>query len=163
MAWLFRKAEKERQEAASAPSQRPARPLYQTILFFGFMVGILIFANWSRPETSNGIWYLLYRWKWIVTSLLAAGLGIVLAAWFSVRRGNSLRLAWRWPASPGWYPHAPEFAFLAGIVGLAFATASAGEEMSEWLDSTWTFTKQILPLLLIGVLIAGLALGSPGT
>jgi hypothetical protein len=36
------------------------------------------------------------------------------------------------------------------------------EELSLWIDSTWTFTKQILPLLLAGVLVAGFLLGGPG-
>ena len=36
------------------------------------------------------------------------------------------------------------------------------EERSEWLSSSWGFAKQIMPLLLIGVLIAGLLLGRPG-
>jgi uncharacterized membrane protein YraQ (UPF0718 family) len=34
--------------------------------------------------------------------------------------------------------------------------------MREWFSSSWTFAKQILPLLLVGVLIAGLLLGRPG-
>jgi hypothetical protein len=36
------------------------------------------------------------------------------------------------------------------------------QELSEWVASTWDFTKQILPLLLGGVLVAGLLLGRPG-
>jgi uncharacterized membrane protein YraQ (UPF0718 family) len=36
------------------------------------------------------------------------------------------------------------------------------EERSDWLDSTWGFTKQIIPLLLGGVLLAGFLLGRPG-
>jgi len=35
------------------------------------------------------------------------------------------------------------------------------DEVSEWTKSSWTFAKQIMPLLLIGVLIAGLLLGRP--
>ncbi len=34
--------------------------------------------------------------------------------------------------------------------------------MQDWLYQTWDFTKQITPLLLWGVLIAGFALGRPG-
>jgi uncharacterized membrane protein YraQ (UPF0718 family) len=34
--------------------------------------------------------------------------------------------------------------------------------MREWFSSSWTFAKQILPLLLAGVLVAGLLLGRPG-
>jgi len=36
------------------------------------------------------------------------------------------------------------------------------EELKAWLDSTWWFMKQILPLLLVGVLAAGFLLGRPG-
>ena len=36
------------------------------------------------------------------------------------------------------------------------------EELSEWVASSWEFAKQILPLLLAGVLVAGLLLGRPG-
>lgn len=36
------------------------------------------------------------------------------------------------------------------------------EELSIWADSSWTFAKQILPLLLGGVLVAGFLLGGPG-
>ena len=35
-------------------------------------------------------------------------------------------------------------------------------ELGEWLAATWGFAKQILPLLLAGVLVAGLLLGRPG-
>ena len=36
------------------------------------------------------------------------------------------------------------------------------EEVREWLEATWGFAKQILPLLLFGVLVAGFLLGRPG-
>lgn len=36
-------------------------------------------------------------------------------------------------------------------------------EISEWVSSTWTFTKMILPLLFGGVLVAGLLMGSPNS
>src|SRR3989339_2102331 len=36
------------------------------------------------------------------------------------------------------------------------------EELKIWIESTWTFTKQILPLLLGGVMVAGFLMGRPG-
>ena len=36
-------------------------------------------------------------------------------------------------------------------------------EIQDWLDSTWGFTLQIMPLLFAGVLVAGFLLGMPGT
>ena len=35
-------------------------------------------------------------------------------------------------------------------------------ELKEWANSSWGFAKQIMPLLLAGVLVAGLFLGRPG-
>jgi uncharacterized protein len=37
------------------------------------------------------------------------------------------------------------------------------EERTSWVESTWSFAKQILPLLFAGVLIAGLLMGRPGS
>ena len=36
------------------------------------------------------------------------------------------------------------------------------EELKEWVSASWTFAKQILPLLLLGVILAGFFLGRPG-
>ncbi|MBW2735081.1 MAG: permease [Deltaproteobacteria bacterium] len=36
------------------------------------------------------------------------------------------------------------------------------DELMEWSESSWTFAKQIMPLLLAGVLVAGFLLGGPG-
>ncbi len=36
------------------------------------------------------------------------------------------------------------------------------EELALWVDASWTFAKQIMPLLLAGVLVAGFLLGGPG-
>jgi uncharacterized protein len=52
--------------------------------------------------------------------------------------------------------------FTAAVIGLSWAAATTRGEAREWVGSTWTFAKQILPLLFFGVLIAGLLLGRPG-
>lgn len=36
------------------------------------------------------------------------------------------------------------------------------DELISWVDSTWGFSKQILPLLFAGVLVAGFLMGRPG-
>ncbi len=36
------------------------------------------------------------------------------------------------------------------------------EELRSWVDATWFFTKQIIPLLFGGVLVAGFLMGRPG-
>jgi hypothetical protein len=52
--------------------------------------------------------------------------------------------------------------FAAAAVGLAIVTSTNGGEVSDWFASTWGFAKQILPLLLAGVVVAGALLGRPG-
>jgi len=53
-------------------------------------------------------------------------------------------------------------AFLAIALAWMISTWFKKEELKEWTLSTWIFAKQILPLLLAGVLIAGFLLGRPG-
>ena len=48
------------------------------------------------------------------------------------------------------------------MFGLVIVANSESGEMQSWIEQTWTFAKQILPLLLAGVLVAGLLLGRPG-
>ncbi|MFH1278595.1 MAG: permease [Candidatus Eisenbacteria bacterium] len=36
-----------------------------------------------------------------------------------------------------------------------------GDELREWIDGSWMFAKKILPLLLVGVVVAGFLLGGP--
>ena len=58
----------------------------------------------------------------------------------------------------GFIPHDPEIAFTAGVIGLSLVIARDQGELGEWFASSWGYAKQILPLLLGGVLIAGLLL-----
>jgi hypothetical protein len=48
------------------------------------------------------------------------------------------------------------------VFGLSFATSTDGGEGGEWFAATWEFAKQIVPLLMLGVLAAGVLLGRPG-
>ena len=58
-------------------------------------------------------------------------------------------------------PEVPMVAFAAAVVGLAVVAGTGGGQGQEWFTSTWGFAKQILPLLLAGVLVSGLLLGRP--
>ncbi len=51
---------------------------------------------------------------------------------------------------------------LLGILTLMLVKWFRKDEMIGWVDSTWGFAKQIFPLLLAGVFVAGLLLGRPG-
>ena len=56
----------------------------------------------------------------------------------------------------------PLVPMIVGIVALSTITLldKRDEENREWTISTWSFAKQILPLLAIGVVTAGFLLGS---
>jgi uncharacterized membrane protein YraQ (UPF0718 family) len=56
----------------------------------------------------------------------------------------------------------PVTAFAAGSIGLSVITSTEKGETGDWFSSSWTFAKQILPLLLFGVLISGFLLGRVG-
>ncbi len=51
--------------------------------------------------------------------------------------------------------------FAAGLVGALLAWFEK-DELGPWVDASWTFAKQIVPLLFAGVLVAGFLLGGPG-
>jgi len=48
------------------------------------------------------------------------------------------------------------------ILGVMLKTWFVKEELTSWVEATWGFMKQIFPLLLGGVLVAGFLLGRPG-
>ena len=53
-------------------------------------------------------------------------------------------------------------ALAVGLVAM-LAAWFGRDELAAWADASWTFAKQIMPLLLGGVLVAGFLLGGPGS
>jgi hypothetical protein len=52
--------------------------------------------------------------------------------------------------------------FLLAGFGLMLILWFSNDEIRRWLEASWDFAVQILPLLFAGVLIAGFLLGRPG-
>lgn len=131
MQLIFGKEEEERQEGfAAMPVPEDKRHLWQYVVYFASMVGVLIFASWSKPDTSTGdvstnsmvkFWMGVYKVHWYFALFFGVILAVVLYLWFTK------------------------------------------DEMKEWVSQTWEFTKQIMPLLFAGVLVAGFLLGRPDT
>ncbi len=119
---LYRKEERAKttSEGFVLPEEDSRRSLGKNIIYFAIMVGILVFANWSRPAQEEGIWYAVFSIKWVITGVLCVLLAAVLWFWF------------------------------------------ARQELSVWTSSSWGYAKKILPLLFIGVIVAGVLLGRPG-
>ena len=120
---IFIREEKERHTDGNlhVAEGEPARPLWKNAVYFGSMVGVLVFANWSKPQEGDAkVWAAIFQVKWLVTGVFLAALLYMIVKWFQKR------------------------------------------ELKEWTTASWDFAKQIMPLLLLGVLAAGLLLGRPG-
>lgn len=52
-------------------------------------------------------------------------------------------------------------AVFGGLLVVCLVLWFKSADLKEWVSSTWTFSKQILPLLLGGVVVAGFLLGTP--
>jgi len=161
---FFRSDEEARIAAQEIPeiNDEDSRSLGQNLLYFGLMIGILVFANWGRPEAEEGLWYAIYHTRWIVTGVLASGLGVVLVAWFGLSWPRLLLVAVPTAVLAILFPHTPALPFVAATVGLSLVTSTSEGELGDWFAASWGFAKQILPLLLLGILVAGLLLGRPG-
>jgi len=160
---FFHKEEAEKAEARMALQQPDAaRPLWRNVLYFASMVGILVFANWGRPDEPTGLWHALYASKWRITGAFAVAFAVILVLWFGLRRWKIVVAGAATAAAALLLPCEPMIPFAVGVVGLSAVTSSDRGEGGEWFSQSWGFAKQILPLLLVGVLIAGALLGRPG-
>ncbi len=80
---IYHKEENERATSQMAmPDPPKGRPLWQTIIYFAAMVGILIFANWAKPIDAGGAWQAIYSVKWIITAACGTVLIAALLLWF---------------------------------------------------------------------------------
>ncbi len=160
---IFRKEEEEKAAAQMLlPDEDVKRPLWQNALFFASMIGILVFANWAKSDQQDGLWVAIYTYKWLLASGFAVALGIMLVLWFEIKSWKVLLSAIPVVLFSLFFPEQPLIAFTAGIIGLSAFTSTDRGEAGEWFYSSWGFAKQILPLLLFGVLIAGALLGRVG-
>jgi len=163
MALIFRRSEQDRLEAAMAlPEPDGVRPLGQIAAFFAAQVAVLVFANWARPDDPSGVWFAIWRAKWWITSAGAVALAVVLVRWYTLAAWKAAAIALPTIVLALVRPEHPELAFTAGVIGLTVVTARDQGELGQWFASSWGYAKQILPLLLGGVLVAGLLLGRPG-
>ncbi len=111
-----------------------------------------------------GAWTTIWKSKWLITTLFAVGFGAILVFWFGIKYWKVVLaavppviLAMVLPMD-GLMMLIP---FSAAIIGVAAITSTQPGEAEEWFAATWTFAKQILPLLFFGVLVAGFLLGRP--
>lgn len=160
---IFRKEELAKAEAAAqTPQPEMKRPLWQNLIYFACMVGILVFANWGKPMEDAGLWHTIWRLKWPITAACAVALAVVLVRWFGVAGWKMAVVVVPAAILALALPQQPMIPFVFGVIGLSVITSTSEGATGDWFSSTWTFAKQITPLLLLGVLAAGFFLGRPG-
>lgn len=160
---IYRKEEIEKANSqAELPEPEVKRSLWQNVIYFALMVIVLVFANWGKPDTNEGFWFFIYNNKWIITSIAGIIFSIILVLWFEINWKKLLIVAIPVVILALIFTDIPMISFAAAMIGLSYLTATGNDEMQDWFKSTWEFSKQILPLLFWGVLVAGFALGRPG-
>jgi hypothetical protein len=172
MSLIYRKEEQQKREDQMNIMVEPEkRPVWQTMTHFFTLVLILVFANWGSPAASDtsSAWYYIWSYKWYITGFFS-----LVLAWSLVK---ILKIKWQWVLaaavatvvsvllsntfieSAKLRPLVPMVVGIAALSVITLLDRQDGENR-EWTLSTWGFAKQIMPLLAIGVVIAGFLLGS---
>lgn len=161
---IFRREEQEKAcMAAGLADPESGRPLWQNVLYIGSMVAILVFANLGKSEDSGVWWTALWNVKWYLTSAAALVLGFMLVRYYGMKWWKLVCTALPVLVLAMLFPDRPVLAFTAGFLGIGALTGTDKEgELRSWFETSWDFAKKIMPLLLFGVLIAGLLLGRVG-
>ena len=133
-------------------------------VIFSVVIGLLMYFIFIREEQARKAEgdFVIEEVKepralWQNALYFASMIGfLVFANWARPQDGDSG--LWAVVFAAKWYL---AIGFLV-ITGVILRKWFRKNEIKEWNQSSWTFAKQIMPLLLIGVLIAGLLLGRPG-
>lgn len=164
MSLIYRKEEKaKREEQMNFPDMPEKRPMWHTSLHFFTLVLILVFANWGKPGdgVTSGTWFWIWANKWYITAGFAVLLIYSLIFILKIK-GLHVLLAALATAVAAFLSASPLVPVVVGIAGISIITLidKNDEDNKEWTLASWDFTKQIMPLLAIGVLVAGFLLGS---
>jgi len=167
----------ERAKAAKAQdvyieADTHARPLRKTALIFLVMVGVLVFANWARSGDVRAVFLCCpggltsYRVEGQILARTTEHVRIA-ANDGSVREIPAVQFQSVEPLHPQGIQESLYRirwllvgSLLAGLAAMVIFWVPKPER-AEWVSGTWGFAKQILPLLLVGVMAAGFFLGTP--
>jgi uncharacterized membrane protein YraQ (UPF0718 family) len=154
MARIFREDEQARTQAAKVETGNH-HSTAQTVLWFATLIAILIAATLGESLA-------IYKWKWWITGALALFMGWQMTQLMQIKLWWILAGALVVVASALLVPEYPQATFLVAIGVLTLILSQSDGAGREWLDTTWGFAKQIMPLLLLGILLSGFLLGRAG-
>lgn len=134
-------------------------------VLFSIIVGVLmhlIFLKEERARNSAGDLQIQYEeevrplWKNSLYFFSMVAI-LVFANWGKPQAGDSG--IWSFLYSKKW--------IITAVFAIALITMLLRwfkkQELKDWTSASWTFAKQIMPLLLLGVIVAGFLLGRPGS
>jgi len=165
MAFIYRKEERAKaEEQMNFPEVPEKRPLWQTSFHFFVLVLILVFANWGAPAAgdTSSLWYYIFAFKWHIVGVFSLLLIYSLIYILKINKWHVL-LSVLFTGVVTLVFRNPLLSMVAGIGAvstIALLDKNEDSDNPDWIESSWTFTKQIMPLLAIGVVIAGFLLGS---
>ncbi len=160
MQFFFRNEEKSK-ESLVMPETDDGRPLWQTAFHFFVLVAILVFANWGKPGETSGFWFLLWQYKWWITGFFGLLFAVSLIFVLKLNKAPVLLSVGLTAVAAVVFHEHPVIPFMTAVVLTSILISRTEGEPQQWMAATWDFTKQILPLLAAGVLVAGFLLGSP--
>jgi hypothetical protein len=85
--------------------------------------------------------------RWTYAAFIAIGLTILIAAPLILPSNASIGINGRFFGE----------LILLGIIGFVASRNFTKDELSGWIWETWKFVKQIFPILIVGVFLAGIA------
>ena len=171
---IYHKEEVQKNAAQMAmPAPQVSRPLWKNGLYFASMVGILVFANWARSGDVRAVFLCcpngLSSYK--VEGTLVSQTDQIVTIRDTSGAINEIPTAQLQNLGDVQKNPVYEFIFkykwilvlaLLAVFSIMVTSWFNRGEISDWVSATWDFAWQILPLLFIGVLIAGFLLGRPG-
>jgi uncharacterized membrane protein YraQ (UPF0718 family) len=162
MHFIFRGDEKTRTEThLMIPEEARGRSMGQTVFHFLIMIAILVSATLSKPQIPEGLWSLLYQLKWLITAVLAVIFSLSLIYFSKIKPWYIFLAVLPVVVVYVFVPENPILVFSVAIIALSIVLSVNPGESQTWMQETWGFTKQIVPLLAAGILFAGFFLGTP--
>ncbi|MDD4156089.1 MAG: permease [Candidatus Cloacimonetes bacterium] len=162
---IFRKEETERQNGMmNAGLPESNKPLWHTLLFFVQIIMVLLLLNWAKPNdaTATGFMNWMFTNKWVLSGVVSFTFGLTLSFFYGFKIWKVISTAIVVLISAFIFQDQVMLPYVIGVAMLTTFLIFEEGELREWLDASWDFTKLIIPLLFIGVMIAGSLLGRPG-
>ena len=159
---FYQKEEAEKAEAQLViPNVEAKHSIWQTVYHVFTLVAILIFVNWSKSDSLEGVWYMIWSSKWWITGFLGILFALSLIFILKLHWQTVLIASILVGLAALFVTEQPLVPFSLAVIFTSVLLSRSKGEPSTWMTETWNFARQILPLLAVGVLIAGFLLGSP--